>query len=112
MNFALSQAVNHSADVGGVSILCEVGAPMHHTFLCLEMTDSPKILVLRLPTVSRFRRPFSLQPTGYFPVTFRVDHLVLEVQPVGLAEDHSSGGIWVPASLLGTVAPAMKCVTS
>ena len=60
--------------------------------------------------------------TGSLLVTFWVDHLILEVQPVripGATEDelgpdtHSSGGIvCFPASLLETVAPAMNCVTS
>ena len=77
MNFSLSQAVNHSLVVR-VSQFFEVGALMHHTFLCRAMTESPKNIFLHLSTVSRFRFLVPLQPTGYLPVKFWVDDLVLE----------------------------------
>ena len=71
--------------------LCPVGAPTHHTFLCLEVTAYPKIHILRLSTVSMFRFPVPPHPTGSLPLTFRVDHMVLEVQQLPLVQQKTSG---------------------
>ena len=70
------------------------------------MTDFPKLLVQRLSWGSRFRFPVPLQPTGSLPVTFWVDHLVLDSACTsGPPEDelaHSSVDVLFSSRSLGS----------
>ena len=116
MNLSLSQAVEPFPGCRSDPVLFEVGAPMRRTFLCLEVTDSPKSHVPRLLMVFRLRFPIPHQPTVFLSVAFWADHLALEVQPIHLGRQGKS---WAPmpipqvelfvclTNLLGTVAPAI-----